>query len=310
MKSIYLHQFAEKLELRGYAPRSAELYTYEFSRFLRYLAEHENTQSPLEVIPEHFTAYHNHLRYEPNKKGAFLKGSTIYKRLSAVKLFYQVMHEDGVIHQDYSHAVTMPKMKKGLPRNVPTEEEMQTLLDSVTEQTPIGIRNRCILEVLYGAGLRNEELRILTIEDIDLAEKTVFVHGKGSKDRIVPLGHWLIKWLVEYLEHARQRLVTKKTEDGLVFLSRYGTPLSSVTLNEIVRTTTEKAELTHKLTPHSLRHAFATHLLKHGADIRVIQELLGHGSLQSTQVYTHIDITYLKKAHARYHPRERGNGAD
>lgn len=310
MNKIYLHQFAEKLELRGYAPRSVKLYTYEFSRFLRYLAENENTESPVAVIPEHFTAYHNHLRYEPNKKGAFLKSGTIYKRLSAVKLFYEVMHEDGVIGEDYSNAVTMPKMKKGLPRNVPTEEEMQTLLDSVTGQTPIAIRNRCILEVLYGTGLRNEELRILTIEDIDLAEKTVFVHGKGSKDRIVPLGHWLIKWLVEYLESARGKLLSQKTGEAWVFLSRYGTPLSSVTLNDIVRTTTKKAELPHKLTPHSLRHAFATHLLKHGADIRVIQELLGHSSLQSTQVYTHIDITFLKKAHARYHPRERNGGED
>jgi len=309
MDKVKLHRFSEKLELRGYAQRSVELYAYEFSRFLHYLDEHEDCIDPFDIAPEHFTAYHSHLSYEPNKKGKYLKTATIYKKLSAVKLFYRVMHEDGAIAQDFSTDITMPKVKKGLPRNVPTEYQMKALLDNITAKTPIAIRNRCILEMLYGTGLRNEEIRMLDCEDINLAERTIFVHGKGSKDRIVPLGDWIVQWIAKYLDTARPRLKSKRTEGGVIFLTRFGTPLSSVSLGEIVRATLKKAALSLKMSPHSFRHAFATHLLKHGADIRVIQELLGHGSLQSTQVYTHVDITFLKKAHARFHPREQ-DGAE
>jgi integrase/recombinase XerD len=304
LEEIILHQFAEKLEMAGFARHSVECLVYDLSRFFRFLEQHENIRSLDKVKPAHFTAYHSSLCYERNEKNVFLKPSTVFKRMSAIKVFYRIMHEQRLIRQDYAGVIMLPKVKQALPRNIPTVEDMNKLLDAIPANTPLSLRDRAMLELLYAAGLRNEEIRTIKISDVDLSERTVFVTGKGSKDRIVPIGSWVMRWLVEYLETARPTLANKTKDCGLLFVSKNGNKLTSPSLNEIVCTHAAKAGLASHVSPHTLRHACATHLLKAGADIRVIQELLGHGSIASTQVYTHIDISFLKKAHAQYHPRE------
>jgi integrase/recombinase XerD len=214
------------------------------------------------------------------------------------------MYREHLIATDLSGAITLPKAHKGLPRHVPSEQDMKTLLDTVTSSAPLGIRDRALLELLYATGLRSLEMRSLTIDSIDFTEKTVFVTGKGSKDRVVPLGDWVIPYLKEYLETARRKLLKPKKPTELLFISKNGTKISQSGLSYIMRKNTNNAGIRH-IKPHSVRHACATHLLKAGADIRYVQELLGHAELSTTQIYTKIEISFLKQAHKKYHPREK-----
>jgi integrase/recombinase XerD len=305
MEEIRLHQFAEKLELLGYSKRSIKDYPYYMGMFFRFLEEKENVQRLADVKPEHLTAYHTHLQYNRFRQGKYLSTASVIKRLDAVRLFYRIMHAEGLIAQDYAPFITKPKKKRSLPRHVPTEKNMQTLLESVLPTNPLTIRDRCILELLYATGLRNQELRTLPVGNVDLTEKTLFVTGKGSKDRIIPIGDWVMPYLLEYLEAARPKLINLREPTELLFVSKNGRMITEANLGDMIKKHARKAGLDLCITPHSFRHACATHLLKGGADIRYVQELLGHSDLSSTQIYTQLDISFLKLAHKKYHPRER-----
>ena len=170
---------------------------------------------------------------------------------------------------------------------------------------PLTLRDRALLELLYATGLRSEEVRAALLENFDRTEKTLFVTGKGAKDRIVPVGDWVMPYLLEYLEVGRPKLINPRDPSALLFVSKTGRQITTANLGDLLRKYAEKAGLDMRITPHTIRHACATHLLKGGADIRYVQELLGHVDLSSTQIYTKIDITFLKQAHKKYHPRER-----
>jgi site-specific recombinase XerD len=190
---------------------------------------------------------------------------------------------------------------------------MAALLDAIEPDAcaerdrsdPLIKRDRALFELLYATGLRSEEVRSVTVDNLDKIERTLFVTGKGSKDRIVPVGDWVMPYLLEYLEVGRPGLVDSRDPKPFLFLSKHGLRLTTANLGDILRKHAAKAGLDTRLTPHAIRHACATHLLKGGADIRYVQELLGHADLSSTQIYTKIDITFLKQAHKKYHPRER-----
>lgn len=310
METILLHQFAEKLELLGYSKRSIAEYPYYMGKFCKYLTEHENIERLSDVRPEHLNAYHTWLQYTRFKHDRYLTGGTVRKRLVAVKAFYRIMHAERLIGQDYAPLISLPKQKKGLPRHVPTEKDMKTLLESIALKDPITIRDRAILELLYATGLRNEEIRTSTLDNLDLQERTLFVTGKGAKDRVVPVGDWVMPYLREYLETSRPRLLNPKEPTDLLFISKNGRRITFGNLGDMIRKYAKKAGVEHRISPHSFRHACATHLLKAGADIRYVQELLGHADLSSTQIYTKIDITFLKQAHKKYHPREKQDNAD
>jgi integrase/recombinase XerD len=306
MEAILLHQFAEKLELQGYSKRSIADYPALVKLFFEYLNKEEDVHTVEAIEPEHVIAYHGYLQYNKLKRGnGYLSGGAVINRLKAVKTFFTIMHEEGLIKQEYASVITLPKIKKHLPRHVPSEKDMQELLAATVPADPITTRDRALLELLYATGLRNEEVRTLETGAVDLTEKTVFVTGKGSKDRVVPLGEWVIPYLREYLETARPLLVNVKKPVELLFLSKNGRKITHANLGYIIGKYAHRAGIEHPLTPHSFRHACATHLLKNGADIRYVQELLGHADLSSTQIYTKLDISFLKKAHAQYHPRER-----
>jgi len=305
MEEIKLHQFAEKLELLGYSKRTIEDNPYCMGLFCRYLEEKENVHSLADVKPEHLTAYHTYLQYGRFRQGKYLATGTVVKRLEAVSLFYRVMYAEGLIEQDYAPFIVKPRKKRSLPRHVPAEKDMQTLLESVAPADPITLRDRCILELLYATGLRNQELRTLPLIGVELTEKTIFVTGKGSKDRVVPIGDWVMPYLLEYLQTARPKLVNPRDPTELLFVSKNGRMITEGNLGDMIKKYARKAGLEIPITAHSFRHACATHMLKGGADIRYVQELLGHNDLSSTQIYTKIDISTLKAAHKRYHPRER-----
>jgi len=254
---------------------------------------------------EHVTAYRNHLLFGRVKAGNPLSAQTIRNRLLVIKCFYGVMTREGLIapEKDLSPSITLPRTRQQLPRGIPGEKEVAKLLDAIPSDAILDIRNRTAIELLYATGIRSEELRMLRTGNIDLAEKTVLVQGKGSKDRIVPIGVWVMPYLFEYLETVRPKLLRKPTD--LLFLTNRGNKLPESALCAIIKRYGDKAGIDCNITPHSLRHACATHMLKGGADIRYIQELLGHASLSTTQRYTHLQIKDLRKAHRKYHPREK-----
>jgi integrase/recombinase XerD len=213
------------------------------------------------------------------------------------------MHQEGLLAHDLSPVIITPKRHMQLPRHVPASGAITSLLNAVDGKDSISRRDRCILELFYATGIRSQELRTITVDDYNCTEGTLLIHGKGSKDRIVPVGWWMVTFLDEYLQYVRPLLVRTKTD--LMFISKGGSALQRNVVGYIVTKYAKKAGL-DTITPHTLRHACATHLLQNGADIRYVQELLGHAYLSSTQIYTKVDISYLKKAHAQYHPRECG----
>ena len=302
MDEIKLHQFAEKLELAGFSKRSVKDYPAAVALFLRYLDEKENVRSLAEVTPEHITAYHTYLHYEKFRNGKHLSQKTISTRLGVLKTFYQVMYKEKLIEKDFSHLIILPKRRKSLPKHIPPREHVIKLIESIKPSTLLGIRDRAIVEVLYATGIRNQELRTLTVDRYDKIEQTLFITGKGSKDRLVPLGSWVVPYLLEYLEAVRPKFLKEKTD--IMFLTKTGRMIRKENLIDLLQRYAVPLGLEH-ITPHLLRHACATHLLQGGADIRYVQELLGHKDLGSTQLYTHITIKSLKEVHKRYHPRER-----
>lgn len=309
MNEIKLHQFAEKLELLGYSKRCIKDYPYDFSLFLRYLAERENVRDIADITPKHLTAYHTHLQYSKFRGGCYLATSSVVKRLEAVKKFYNLMFSEGLIKHNYAPLITVPKKKRNIPRHVPGEKDMAAILDAIEPASTLTIRDRALFELLYATGLRSEEVRTVTVENFDRTERTLFVTGKGAKDRIVPVGDWVIPYLLEYLEVSRPKLVNPRNPLPIIFLTKSGRQINTPNLGDLLRKYIKKAGLDASnhinMSPHTLRHACATHLLKGGADIRYVQELLGHSDLSSTQIYTKIDISFLKQAHKKFHPRER-----
>jgi len=304
MEELKLHQFAEKLDLRNYSKRTIASYCYDVRRFFDYLEKNEDLRSISEAEPKHLSAWHTHLHYAKFKAKRHMGNGTICKMLHALRTFYRVMFDEKLIEHDYASQVAIPRIKRTIPRHVPSAKEMATLIDGIVPtDDPLTKRDRAMFELLYATGLRCEELCTLTIGALDLAEKTLFVHGKGARDRMVPVGDWVMPHLLEYLHAGRPRLVRKRTQ--LLFVSRCGGPLFESNICFLLRKHTKAAALSVRISPHGFRHACATHMLAGGADIRYIQELLGHSALSSTQIYTKIDISTLKQAHKMYHPRER-----
>ena len=305
MEEIVLHQFAEKLELLGYSKRCIKDYPGYVRLFFAYLEEKENIRTIAEIKPEHITAYHTHLQYNKRDSGVYLSTATVRSRLQVVKTFFTVMHQEGKLSQDIAGFIKLPRTKHSLPKHVPTEKEMKLLLDSILPGDPITTRDRALLELMYATAIRNEEMRILEVDSLDISEKTLMVAGKGSRDRVVPVGGWVMPYLLEYLEVARPKLLNPRDPLPLLFLSKNGRMITSANLGDLIRKYCKRAKLQNPITPHSFRHACATHLLRAGADIRYVQELLGHAQMSTTQIYTKIDISFLKSAHKKYHPRER-----
>jgi site-specific recombinase XerD len=299
---LKMEQFREKLALAGYLPRTIEDYLSDMRFFARFLDERESVRRFEDVTVEHLKAYQAWAQFEKINKGKTLSTKRVSCRLGALKTFYRIMHREGLLPAGLGESIRLPMARKHLPRHVPSEQQVRQLLEAAEPCTALSIRDRAILELLYATGIRSEELRTIKLDDYDMAENRLFITGKGAKDRIVPVGAWVAPYMQNYLEKSRPILQRAPTD--LLFLSRNGRKLNRNSLWRIVDVHAQKAGLP-KIMPHSLRHACATHLLHNGADIRIVQELLGHGSLSSTQIYTKVEIRQLHKAHSRCHPREQ-----
>jgi integrase/recombinase XerD len=231
-----------------------------------------------------------------------LKARSTARCLSCVRAFYRYLLRENKIGVDPTLQVENPKLGRPLPDTL-TEADVEKLLAAPDTSTPIGMRDRTMLEGLYACGLRVSELTNLKMSEINLRQGVVRIVGKGSKERLVPLGEEAISWLNRYLQEARNELLKNNLIQDTVFPSNRGLVMTRQTFWHRLKEHARHAGITKKLSPHTLRHAFATHLLNHGADLRVVQLLLGHSDLSTTQIYTHIAQHRMKELHAAHHPR-------
>ncbi len=221
--------------------------------------------------------------------------------LSTLKRFYQWGGANNVFEQDPTVLLKAPKVPKAIPAVI-SEQQVEALLDAPDVMTTLGLRDRAILEIMYACGLRVSEVVELPFEQVNLSAGLVQVTGKGSKERIIPLGEVAIEWVERYVKTSRPKLVKTRWISTL-FISRIGRPMTRQTLWHRVKNLAFDAGIQGKLSPHTLRHAFATHLINHGADLRTVQLLLGHSDLSTTQIYTHVAKERLHQLHQQHHPR-------
>jgi len=220
---------------------------------------------------------------------------------SALKRFYRYLLRERLIATDPTLNLDSPKLSRALPRTL-TEADVARLLASTAPDTPPGLRDRAMLETLYATGLRVSELVGLKLAAVNLGDGVLRVTGKGNKDRLVPLGEEAVLWLRRYLSDARPQLQGKQLSDAM-FITARGGGMTRQAFWYLIKRRARLAGITRPLSPHTLRHAFATHLLNHGADLRVVQMLLGHSDISTTQIYTHVARERLKQLHAQHHPR-------
>lgn len=226
---------------------------------------------------------------------------TVARRLSSLRRLYEyLLREDRIKHNPVGN-VDAPRLGRSLPKSI-TEAEVEALLDSPDTEQVLGIRDKAMLELLYATGLRVSELVGLTIQQVNLRQGVVRVTGKGNKERLVPMGEEANQWLVRYLDSARSEILHQTLSDAL-FPSNRGKAMTRQTFWYMIKRYAVKANINKTLSPHVLRHAFATHLINHGADLRVVQMLLGHSDISTTQIYTHVARERLKGLHAEHHPR-------
>jgi len=220
---------------------------------------------------------------------------------SSLKRFYRYLLRENLIATDPTLNLDSPKLPRSLPKTL-TEADVEHLLDSADAQTPLSLRDRAMLETLYATGLRVSELVGLKLTAVNLNDGVLRVTGKGNKDRLVPLGEEAVQWLKRYLADARPLLLEKHLSDA-VFVTARGGGMTRQAFWYLIKRRARAAGITRPLSPHTLRHAFATHLLNHGADLRVVQMLLGHSDISTTQIYTHVARERMKQLHAAHHPR-------
>lgn len=221
--------------------------------------------------------------------------------LSGLRGFYRYLLREGLITEDPTLLVEQPRLGRSLPQSL-SEADVEALLAAPDMEDPLGLRDRAMLEVLYACGLRVTELVSLTLEQLNLRQGVILVYGKGSKERLVPLGEEALHWLERYLREGRGALLAGRPSDVL-FPSRLAEQMTRQTFWHRIKLHARSAGIDKHLSPHTLRHAFATHLLNHGADLRSVQMLLGHSDLSTTQIYTHVARARLQELHARHHPR-------
>jgi integrase/recombinase XerD len=302
MKEL-IKQFLEELQIRNYSERTIADYGYHLDLWERFLKRRRITDLS-RVTDSTIAEFQHWLFYLPTRQGTVrgvLNQNTV---LAALKSFFRYSKAEGLIARDPAATVAYARQPSSLPRNVLTPEEANRILNLVDISTPLGRRDRAILEIFYATGIRREELRGLVLNDVNLADGLLRIRlGKGARDRVVPLGTHAVRALEDFLNRGRPELLGHSHTDRL-FLSYRGHPLDPHTLGELVKRHAQRAQVKKLVTPHVWRHTCATHLVQNHASLRHVQDLLGHRSVATTERYLRLTITDLKEAHAKFHPRE------
>jgi integrase/recombinase XerD len=290
-----IDEFCDALWLEdGLSRNTLEAYRRDLAQFATWLRTHRG-RGLLEGDNGSIQAYLGHLF---RKKA---RAASAARQLSSLKRFYRHCLRQGRIGADPTLNIDSPKLPRSLPKSL-TEEDVEALLAAPVVDDPLGLRDKAMLEVLYASGLRVSELVALKLAQVSQDMGVVRVVGKGSKERMVPLGEEALAWVRRYLKEARPRLLSGRASDDL-FVTARGAAMTRQMFWRLLRRHALRAGLRKAVSPHTLRHAFATHLLNHGADLRVVQLLLGHSDVSTTQIYTHVARERLKQLHARHHPR-------
>lgn len=295
--SFHLERFQDYLSFeRGLSPRTLDAYGRD-TRRLREFLEARGIRDPGRASPVDLREFTYHLRDQG------LAPTSIRRSLSAIRTYFSFLLSEELIEADPSERLEAPKTWRRLP-DVLSRRQMERLLEAPDPGHRLFWRDRAILEFAYASGVRVSELTGVRVRDVDLEERFATVYGKGSKERLVPLGGAAVRAVETYLRELRPRLVTGTGRgEGALFLNARGGPLSRMGVWKILRKHVEGAGIEQKVTPHTLRHTFATHMLEGGADLASVQEMLGHADISTTQIYTHVDRAYLRDVHKRYHPR-------
>ena len=291
---------------KGQSVQTQKTYSALLNRFIRW-AESRDLADWESVTRKHLTEFLKHERNrkpegQARDKGEQLSPESIYLQIAALRAFYKFAAAEEIIPANLAENLSLPRRWKRLPKSL-SDLEIEKLLAPPAESTATELCTTAILELAYASGLRLAELRNLRLEQLHLEEGFVTVIGKGNQERVVPVGKKAIAAIERYLHSGRPELVTPRTPAN-VFLTRRGTPFAQSTMWARIKSRVARAGITRNVTPHMLRHSFATHLMENGADLRVIQELLGHASISTTEVYTHVAGQRLREVHDQFHPRQ------
>jgi integrase/recombinase XerD len=287
---------------RGLSRNTVEAYRRDLERYRAYLRS-TGRDDALSVDEAAVTAFVEGLSQQEYEPGRRYTAASVARTLAAVRSFHKFLVIDGEAVENPAGGVARPKVPRNLPHPLDLAD-VEALLAAPGSENPVAMRDTAILETLYGAGLRISELVGLDVDDLDAEEGSVRVIGKGNKERVVPLGRYALQSLDAYLTRARPTLVRSGSK-GALFLNQRGGRLTRQGSTNILKQAAQRAGLKLRVTPHSLRHSFATHLLEGGADVRVVQELLGHASVSTTQIYTLVTEDHLREVYFTAHPRAR-----
>jgi integrase/recombinase XerD len=290
---------------RGQAEHTQRTYSALLGKFVAW-AGTQGVTAWTQVTLKHLTSFLQHERTrrlagEPEASPRRLSSESLYLEIAALRAFYRFAETEKLLPVNLAEHLSLPRRWQRLPHAL-SGEEIEHFLTPELPETPARLCVQAVLELAYASGLRLAELRGLRLEQLHLAAGFVTVVGKGNKERVVPVGRQAVQAITRYLEIGRPKLVTPRTP-AQVFLTQRGTSFGNTTLWKRIKDRAQRSGLGRNLTPHMLRHSFATHLLEHGADLRVIQELLGHVSISTTEVYTHVTGSRLRDIHRRFHPR-------
>ena len=294
-RAFLVERYQDYLALeQGSSPRTLEAYLRDVERFATY-ATVRGAATPTDVDARALREFVYHL------KDLGLAPASIRRNVSAVRGYFRFLLAEGLVVRDPSERLETPKRWRSLPE-VLSVSDVERLLAAPSLDEPLAFRDRALLELAYGAGLRVSEWITIGVRDLLLEDSLVRVFGKGSKERLVPIGRTAVGAVAVYLRELRPRLESGAGE-GILFLNARGQPLTRMGAWKILRKYVTLAGIERTVSPHTLRHSFATHLLEGGADLRAVQEMLGHADISTTQIYTHVDREYLRSVHRQYHPR-------
>ncbi len=309
MKNIENNDFQKSLKLfniflrtgKTLSDNTINAYNFDLMKFFSFLESNTKIDRINSVNQKTIESFLKFIRSSEKKEGFYFSDKSISRYISTLKSFFKFLESENIIESDPSELISSPKVTKILPV-VLTVNEIENILSKPDITKNLEIRDKAILETMYASGLRVSEVINLTIENVFFDDGILRVFGKGSKERLVPIGSSALKYVKLYLDNVREK-INKNKSGSILFLNARGGKLSRMAIWNIVSKYSNLANITKKIHPHTLRHSFATHLLEGGADIRIIQEMLGHTDISTTQIYTHIEKDYLIEVHKLFHPR-------
>lgn len=281
---------------KGLAENTIVSYERDLKRYLQYIQQVEQLQKLNDISRLHIVQFLSFIK----KEGKSAK--TIARHIASIRSFHQFLLREKVVDQDPTVHIETPQQERSLPK-VLSFKEVETLLNTPNTSTHFGVRDRAMLELLYATGIRVSELINLDLENVHLTMGFVRCIGKGNKERIIPIGKIATTAIETYIYESRSKLRNVKHKTDALFLNHHGQRLTRQGFWKIIKKLASEAKIEKELTPHTLRHSFATHLLENGADLRAVQEMLGHADISTTQIYTHVTKTRLKDVYTKYHPR-------